>query len=75
MSAVLSMTYRSMLDPLRSSEWKNVATFRTSISARALNQIITSGWVEIRGGGKTVEIRITPFGLKALTAPVPIIRD
>jgi hypothetical protein len=37
------MAYRSMMDPLRFGEWKNLVKLPASVSAK---QMISNGWVE-----------------------------
>lgn len=70
MSPAVTMGYRQVLDRLRSGEWKLIARMTIPVSSIALDRMVANGWVERRGEGNNVEIRITAEGLAALTALV-----
>ena len=70
MSPAVTMGYRQVQDRLRSGEWKFVFRMTIPVSSITLDRMIANGWIERRGEGNKVEIRITAEGLAALTAPV-----
>ena len=70
MNSTISMRHRPVLDHLRTGEWKSTAKLPFPVTGYAMDVLAANGWIERRGSSNAVEIRITPDGMAALTAPV-----
>ena len=55
---------------LRAGNWVMVSKLPNPIGERLFDRILQHGWIERRGTGSRLEIKITPAGLAALRAPV-----
>ncbi len=61
---------RLIMQRLRTDQWLNPNTHNIAVSKHLLNKLTVLGWIEHRGEGQALELRLTPAGLEALRAPV-----
>ena len=57
---------RQVMQYLRAGDWVLVSKLPISVGQGTINRIAENGWIERRGGGPRLEIRLTPAGLLAL---------
>ena len=67
---VPNMRQRTVLQHLSLAEWRMVDRLPVSVSESTLSKLLNHGWIESRGEGHHVEIRLTPAGLEAMRSPV-----
>lgn len=73
--AQMNNRFRHVMDKLRDGGWKAAAKLSVPTTKPTIERMLATGWIERRGGGLKAEIRITPEGLIALKAPLPISRS
>jgi hypothetical protein len=66
----VSAGQRQFMQYLRAGNWVMVSKLPNPIGERLFDRILQNGWIERRGTGLRLEIKITPAGLAALRAPV-----
>jgi hypothetical protein len=66
----VSAGQRKFMQYLRAGNWVMVSKLPNPIGERLFDRILQNGWIERRGTGLRLEIKITPAGLAALRAPV-----
>jgi hypothetical protein len=52
------------------TDWKMVAHLPIPAGEMTLSRLVHQGWIEIRGEGLHMEVRLTEAGLKAMRSPV-----
>jgi hypothetical protein len=67
---VLDMRKRTVLQYLSLTDWKMVAHLPIPAGEMTLSRLVHQGWIEIRGEGLHMEVRLTEAGLKAMRSPV-----
>jgi hypothetical protein len=55
---------------LRAGDWVLMSKQPVPVGERALARIAKNGWIEQRGSGPRLELKLTPSGLMALQKPV-----
>lgn len=55
---------RRVLSQLSSGEWRMPVQLHTMLADDFIERLMTRGWIEQRGSGKTREVRITEAGFK-----------
>ena len=66
----VSAGQRQVMQYLRAGNWVMVSKLPSPVGERMFDRILQNGWIERRGTGPRLEIKITPAGLAALQAPV-----
>ena len=66
----VSAGQRQVMQYLRAGNWVMVSKLPNPVGERMFDRILQNGWIERRGAGPRLEIKITPAGLAALQAPV-----
>ena len=64
----IKTNHRSVMDTLRSGGWKLARQLQVPVSKLLLERMTAFGWIESRGSGPGLELKITPSGLVALRA-------
>jgi len=65
-----NMRQRTVLQHLSLAEWRVVDRLPVSVSELTLSKLLHHGWIESRGEGHHMAIRLTPAGLEAMRSPV-----
>jgi len=66
-------TQRSFLQQLRTDKWANFSKLRVPMGPPGLQRLSATGWIEQRGQGLALELKLTAAGLEALRAKVTVI--
>ena len=67
---VPNMRQRTILQHLSLAEWRVVDRLPVSVSELTLSKLLHHGWIESRGEGHHMAIRLTPAGLEAMRSPI-----
>ncbi len=61
---------RQLMQYLRTGSWVSVSRLPVPASPALMERITQNGWIETRGEGQAIEIKLTPEGMAALQTPV-----
>ena len=61
---------RVLMHYLRAGDWVFVSKLPIPVGRGPIDRIVANGWVERRGDGYGLELKLTPEGLAALQRPV-----
>jgi hypothetical protein len=62
---------RLVLQRLSTDQWRTVAKLKVVVADGLLSRLISNGWVEQRGHGRALELKLTSVGLEALREKIP----
>ncbi len=63
--------HRQVMQRLRTDEWRKLAKLNVAAGPGLLNTLAVNGWIEKRGHGPALELKLTAAGLDALRAKIP----
>jgi chromosome segregation and condensation protein ScpB len=63
--------HRWIMQRLRVNEWRSVPKLGVKVGDGLLKTLVANGWIEQRGEGHTLEIKLTAAGLDAFRAKMP----
>jgi hypothetical protein len=66
---------RQVMQRLRTDEWRSPAKLNVAAGPGLLNTLLANGWIERRGQGPALELKLTAEGLDALRAKIPRSRN
>ncbi len=62
---------RHVLQRLRTDAWQSFASIKVTAGEKLLDGLAVKGWIERRGEGPALELKLTSEGLDALRAKIP----
>lgn len=63
--------HRWIMQQLRVEEWRSVPKLGVKVGDGVLKTLVANGWIEQRGQGHTLEVKLTSVGLEAFRAKLP----
>lgn len=63
--------HRWIMQRLNVGEWRSVPKLGVKVGDGLLKTLVANGWIEQRGQGYALEIRLTTAGLDAFRAKMP----